>query len=40
MFLRKKVSFFYPIIYQQFIYTFSQKDDTLILFHKKQKAEM
>ena len=26
------VSFFYPIIYQQFIYTFSQKDDTLILF--------
>ena len=30
-----KVSFFYLIMCQLFIYMFSQKNDNLILFHKK-----
>ena len=30
-----KVSFFYLIMCQLFIFTFCQKNDTLTLFHKK-----
>ena len=33
--INEKVSFFYLIICQSFIFTFSKKNDTLTLFHKK-----
>ena len=34
-FILQEVSFFYLIICQSFIFTFSKKNDTLRLFHKK-----